>query len=155
MFLGNYENKIDKKCRVSIPATFRSALASEPFSGVVGFCSFRYACIEFTGMSFMETLKNRASSFDLFSQEHDDLTMAIFGAAQPLVMDGDGRITLPKVFLDYTRITEQASFIGVGDFFQLWEPGSLQSHLASARDRAKQRGLTLPRLDTKQSEVKG
>ena len=37
MFLSSYENKIDKKGRVSVPATFRSHLSSMGYNGFISY----------------------------------------------------------------------------------------------------------------------
>ena len=46
MFLSSYENKIDKKGRVSVPATFRSHLNSMGYNGFIGYPSFNHAALE-------------------------------------------------------------------------------------------------------------
>ena len=40
MFLSTYENKLDKKGRVSVPASFRSYLSNLGYNGIVCFPSF-------------------------------------------------------------------------------------------------------------------
>ena len=39
MFLSSYENRIDKKGRVSVPATFRSHLSSMGYNGFISYPS--------------------------------------------------------------------------------------------------------------------
>ena len=34
-FIGRYLNKVDKKGRVSVPASWRSSLISKEFSGII------------------------------------------------------------------------------------------------------------------------
>ena len=46
MFLSNYENKIDKKGRVSVPATFRSFLNSMGYNGFITYPSFNHEALE-------------------------------------------------------------------------------------------------------------
>ena len=40
MFLSTYENKLDKKGRVSVPASFRSYLSNLGYNGVICYPSF-------------------------------------------------------------------------------------------------------------------
>ena len=40
MFLSTYENKLDKKGRVSVPASFRSYLSNTGYNGIVCVPSF-------------------------------------------------------------------------------------------------------------------
>ena len=46
LFLSTHENKIDKKGRVSVPASFRAEMTEESFQGVVLFRSNVHACLE-------------------------------------------------------------------------------------------------------------
>ena len=40
MFLSTYENKLDKKGRVSVPASFRSYLSNLGYNGIICYPSF-------------------------------------------------------------------------------------------------------------------
>ena len=40
MFLSSYENKLDKKGRVSVPASYRSYLSNLGYNGVICYPSF-------------------------------------------------------------------------------------------------------------------
>ena len=46
MFLSTYENKLDKKGRVSVPASYRSYLSNIGYNGVICYPSFNNQCIE-------------------------------------------------------------------------------------------------------------
>ena len=46
MFLSSYENRIDKKGRVSVPATFGSHLNSMGYNGFISYPSFNYSALE-------------------------------------------------------------------------------------------------------------
>lgn len=149
MFLGTFENKVDKKGRVSVPASFRQNLNGDQGTQFVAFCSFRFNCIEACDISFMEKLKNKADSFDLFSQEHDDLTTVIFGESLFLSLDPEGRTLLPSHFLEHTGIQEKAAFVGVGELFQIWRPTALEEHKRKSRTRLQQKALTIPQQHSK------
>jgi len=63
---------------------------------------------------------------------------------EALGFDPEGRIVLPKQFLDHTGITTQAVFIGRGQRFQIWAPDAFETQNQRAFDRARTRGATLP-----------
>ena len=46
MFLSSYENKLDKKGRVSVPASYRSYLSNLGYNGVICYPSFNNQSIE-------------------------------------------------------------------------------------------------------------
>lgn len=145
LFLSTHIFKVDKKGRVSVPAQFRTALAGQPFQGIIVFRSSTHAALEGFGMDTMEELGARLDEFDLFSDTQDDLAAAIFGEARQLPFDGDGRILLPQDLRDFAGITESAAFVGLGKKFQIWEPDALAKRQREARDNVKAKGLTVPK----------
>jgi MraZ protein len=144
VFIGTFENKVDRKARVSVPAQFRQILAGQSFQGIVAFRSYRVAAIEACGIDFMERLNDSISSMDLFSDAHDDLAATIFADSQQLPFDGDGRIILSAKLAEHAGIGERAAFVGKGPIFQIWAPETLGQHMEEARARARSQGLTLP-----------
>ena len=62
MFLSSYENKIDKKGRVSVPATFRSHLNSMGYNGFISYPSFNHAALEACSQDRIEKLSNAIDS---------------------------------------------------------------------------------------------
>ena len=62
MFLSSYENKIDKKGRVSVPATFRSHLSSMGYNGFVTYPSFNHPALEASSQDRIEKLSNTIDS---------------------------------------------------------------------------------------------
>jgi MraZ protein len=144
MFLSTYVNKVDKKGRVSVPASFRAVLAAESFQGVVLIRSSRFVCLEGFAMSRMEELGRRVDGFDVFSGEQDDLATAIFAEAVQLPFDGDGRVMISAALLSHACIDSQAAFVGMGQKFQIWCPGLLEERRKEAIVRVKSDGLTVP-----------
>jgi MraZ protein len=144
VFTGTYENRVDSKGRVSVPAPFRSVLQAGGNQGFMAFRSFRCSAIEACGRDIMERLNSSMSALDLFSDKQDDLAAVIFGGSQDLAFDSTGRIVLPTSLAAHAGITDTAAFVGKGTIFQIWEPGALNQHIEEARERARSNGLTLP-----------
>lgn len=143
LFLGTTVNKIDRKGRVSVPAAFRDALAGQSFKGIVAFRSLKHPAVQCGGMDWMESISAGVNEFDLFSQEHDDLTAALFADSQPLAFDGDGRIVLPAPLVEHAMLTDHAAFVGRGHQFEIWAPAAFKAYQESARTRISERGLTV------------
>jgi MraZ protein len=144
VFIGTFENRVDRKGRVSVPAPFRQVLAQQVYQGIVAFRSYRAAAIEACGLDFIERLNDSVSALDLFSDAQDDLAATIFADSQQLSFDPEGRITLPPQMAEHAGITERAAFVGKGSIFQIWKPEALESYKDAARNRARSEGLTLP-----------
>lgn len=122
LFLSCYENRLDTKGRISVPAAFRSSLNSENFAGVVLFRSFKHNCIEGLSMSRMEKMANATDQMGIFDDELDDLSAMVFADARPLQFDVTGRIVIPSELLKHANITDSALFVGRGNSFQIWNP---------------------------------
>ena len=122
LFLSCYENRLDTKGRISVPAAFRSSLNNESFSGVVLYRSFTHNCIEGVSMSRMEKIANATDQMEMFDGELDDLSALVFADARPLLFDVTGRIIIPADLLNHANIKDSALFVGRGNSFQIWNP---------------------------------
>ena len=123
-FFGAFTNKIDGKGRVSVPAPFRAVLAGRGLTGVALHPSLFEACLEGAGFDRFETLL--AGFIDSFvSAARDEAAELIMEELRELPMDSDGRIVLPDEFISKAQLKDQATFVGRGWKFQIWEPSSL------------------------------
>jgi MraZ protein len=145
MFLSTYVNKVDRKGRVSVPATFRIALSAQRFPGIVVFPSYKYPALEANSIEWMEELAARLDTLDKFSDEHENLE-ALFASSRELAFDPEGRIALPPDLAEHASITGTVAFVGVGRSFQLWEPARYAEHAANLRERTRQQGTRIPAL---------
>lgn len=127
LFLSSYENRLDTKGRISVPASFRAAIATENFAGVILFRSFTNNCIEGVTMSRMEQMASATDKMGVFDSELDDLTAMLFADARPLAFDVTGRIVIPADMLKHAGITDSAVFVGRGNSFQIWNPGAFRA----------------------------
>jgi MraZ protein len=150
LFLGTYQNKLDAKGRVSIPAPFRAALkqmsrAGEgaPVAPLVLRRSHQYPCIEGWTQKGFEDLSAPLENYNQFSQEHEDLALALFGDACEIETDKEGRIVLPPDLVEFAGLGEAVTFIGASKTFQIWEPaaGARRQEEARAAVRAGQLSL--------------
>lgn len=144
LFLSTHVNKVDVKGRVSVPASFRAALADQSYQGIVVFSSNRFQCLEGFAWSYMDEIGSRLDKFDLFSGDQEDLATSIFGDCYQLPFDGEGRVVLPVGLMEFSRITEQAAFVGLGRKFQIWDPKVYEKRRDEARANVQKKNLTIP-----------
>lgn len=143
VFIGTFENKVDRKGRVSVPASFRQIVATSAFQGIIAFRYNAPNAVEACSLEFMKLLDRGLSDFDLFSEDYDDLAFSIFADSHQLPFDGEGRVILPAPLIEITGIGDQAAFVGKGQTFQIWQPEALQLRKAEAQARARAQKLTL------------
>ena len=127
LFLSSYENRLDTKGRVSVPASFRASVGNDKFAGVVLFRSFTHNCIEGMTMSRMEQMAAATDKMDVFDSKLDDLTAMLFADARQLAFDVTGRIVIPADMLAHAGITDSAIFVGRGNSFQIWNPEAFRA----------------------------
>ena len=137
LFLSSYENRLDTKGRISVPASFRASLSSEKFAGVVLYRSFTHNCIEGLSMSRMEQLASATDKMGVFDGTLDDLSAMLFADARPLQFDVTGRIMIPADLLAHAGITDRAIFVGRGNSFQIWNPDAFHRMQADALARLR------------------
>lgn len=136
LFLSTYLNKLDKKGRISVPAQFRSALATQTFSGIIAYPSFVNPCIEACGFDRIEKLSSSIDNLDPFSEERDAFAATILGACVQLAFDGDGRVTLSDALIVAAEIEEGAIFVGKGPTFEIWNPAKFEIYSTRAKEIA-------------------
>ncbi|KAF0222590.1 MAG: hypothetical protein FD176_2557 [Rhodospirillaceae bacterium] len=144
LFLSTIVNKVDRKGRVSVPASFRTTLSQQLFQGIIAYRSFTASCVEGCGMDFMERLSDSAQTFDAFSPEQEDISALIFADARQLAWDPEGRILLPEDLIEHAALNETAAFVGKGQTFQIWQPEAYKAMEAEIRARALKNRPTLP-----------
>lgn len=143
LFLSTFLNKLDKKGRVSVPASFRLVLSGQAFQGIVAFRSYNLPAIEGMAIERMQRMSDSVDQLDLFSEAQEDLTTTIFADAQMLAFDGDGRIILPQMLLAHANIKDQVAFVGRGATFQIWNPEAFEAYQNEARRRVQDKQATL------------
>ncbi|PCJ98518.1 MAG: division/cell wall cluster transcriptional repressor MraZ [Zetaproteobacteria bacterium] len=145
LFLSTYTNKVDKKGRVSVPASFRSALADQLHHGIVVFSSNQHSCLEGFDWAKMDEISERMDHYDLFSDDQDDLATTIFGQSVQLFFDSEGRVTLPAELIEAAHLGDRVTFVGLGRKFQIWNPEMFERRKTQARGAVQDRQLTVPK----------
>ena len=131
-FKGQAEYSIDDKGRVALPVKMRRALspeAKETFVATRGLeqCVFLYP------LDVWEQMEEQMKSLNLFQREARDFVRNLVRWADETVLDGQGRISLPKTLLDFAGLTagngSKALFIGALDHIEVWDPEGFERYL--------------------------
>ena len=136
MFLSTYENRIDKKGRVSVPASFRSHLLNLGYNGVICYPSFNNLCIEAWPQDRIEKISNAIDALNPFDEKKDFFATSILSESINLQFDSEGRISLITKLLKHAKIKNSMLFVGQGKTFQIWEPAIFEKFKINARKKA-------------------
>ena len=136
MFLSTFENKIDKKGRVSVPASFRLYLSNLGYNGVICYPSFNNNCIEAWPQDRIEKISNAIDSLNPFEEKKDYFATSILSESINLQFDSEGRISITNKLLKHAKIKNIILFVGQGKTFQIWEPTSYEKFRVTAKKKS-------------------
>ena len=136
MFLSTYENKIDKKGRVSVPASFRSHLSNLGYNGVICYPSFNNQSIEACSQDRIEKLSASIDSLSPFEENRDFFSTSVLSDSVNLQFDSEGRISLSTKLLKHAKIKNSMLFVGQGQTFQIWEPTAFEKFRVQSRKKS-------------------
>jgi transcriptional regulator MraZ len=137
-FFSRFNNKVDRKGRVSVPARWRPILAAQSYNGCVVCPSPVVGAIEGCGMVRLERVAESIDTLNPYSDQHGDFAAALLSRSTPLPFDGEGRVVLPPELIEYAGIGEIAAFVGRGATFQIWNPADYDAYEREALRRARE-----------------
>ena len=141
VFSGNFKYTFDSKGRVNIPAQFRNQLLEKPDDGFDSqdslFFHITYgneSCLYVYPRSVFRNLVERWEplSDPLMGNEDDDkvqLYRRLMAFAQPCRGDQQGRIIIPKEYIDYAGIDTEVLIVGMGNRIELWNPETFNHYI--------------------------
>ena len=148
MFLSTSHNKIDLKCRVSIPASFRMNLEKlkEP---LILFKSLQFPCIEGTTLTRMQRYINAIDELDALSDDAFLLRMMMADSFE-IKLDINGRVVIPDILMSFASLTNKAVFMGIGESFYIWSPSEYENQYNKSQNILNEKGP--PKLILKKNE---
>ena len=138
MFLSTSHNKIDLKCRVSIPASFRMNLEKlkEP---LILFKSLQFPCIEGTTLTRMQRYINAIDELDALSDDAFLLRMMMADSFE-IKFDINGRVVIPDILMSFASLTNKAVFMGIGESFYIWSPPEYKNQYNKSQKILNEKG---------------
>lgn len=127
-FLGNIEAKADDKGRVFIPAAFRKQLQTASEERLIMRKDVFQDCLTLYPESvWNEELNELRSRLNKWNGRHQLILRQFVSDVGIITPDGNGRILLPKRYLQMCNIQGDIRFIGIDNKIEIW-----------ARERAEQ-----------------
>lgn len=143
LFVANYTCRLDSKGRMSIPAPFRAVLVRDGFEGLYCYPSLDRPAIDAGGHGLLAEINGLIGRYAPYSQEREELLVALYGRSETLKVDSEGRIVLSDMLKAHAGISEAATFVGLGQRFQIWQPERFRAQLDAATDAIRRLTRTL------------
>lgn len=126
-FLGNIEAKTDAKGRAFLPAQFRKVLAASGEDTLV----LRQDVFENLLVLYPESVWNRLmddmrSKLSRWDRQQQMAYRTFVSSVVELSIDGNGRILIPRSFLETAGIKQSIRFVGMGDTIEIWPANDLK-----------------------------
>ena len=123
-FTGEYNNSLDGKNRLNIPAKFRKALDpanDRTFVLTQGFDQ----CLLLYPLNEWQEVETQLSQLSSIRSRDRDFVRAITRHATPVQYDNQGRIQIPEALIIFSGIHKEVNIIGMIKKIELWDPAVL------------------------------
>lgn len=131
-FIGNIEAKTDSKGRVFLPACFRRILQSGGCEKVMLRKDVYQDCLVlYPEESWNEQLNLLRSRLDKWNSKHQMIFRQFVADVEELSIDSNGRILLPKRYMNMAAIKQEVRFIGMDDTIEIWAKEKLEKPFMS------------------------
>lgn len=126
-FLGNMEAKTDTKGRAFLPAAFRKVLQGAGEENLVMRKDVFQPCLvlypESVWNEQMDALRARLSRWN---PTHQQIFRQYVSDVELLTLDSNGRLLMPRRYLQMAGIGTAIKFIGMGDTIEVWSADGAQ-----------------------------
>ena len=128
-FRGGFDQKVDKKGRMSIPSDFRAVLTDgdprcpeNPLPRLVVLHGPHIKdCLHVYTIEAMEEIEEGIKRLPRGSFERKKASRKILGKSWETEVDKDGRIVLPQRLREQIGLDGLATMTAMGDYFELWD----------------------------------
>ena len=120
-FIGNIEAKSDSKGRIFVPAHFRRVLqAAKADKLMMRKDIFQECLVLYPEESWNEQLDTLRSKLDKWDRRQSMIFRQFVSDVEEVTMDSNGRILIPKRYMDMAGIQQEVRFIGMDDTIEIW-----------------------------------
>lgn len=148
-FVGSTDQKVDAKGRVSIPSAFRRVIEMADGGRAPGqrptfyiaFGNSERACLEGYSAAAMDELHARIDDLEEGSDERDLAEYLYYTCVRDFQPDDEGRIVLPADLREKAGLGGEATFVGRGDRFEVWDAATYRAEeIARSAEILRARG---------------
>lgn len=134
-FLGSVEARLDMKGRIFVPASFRKILhAANQTELVLRKDIFQNCLTLYPLVVWEEEIAKLRSRLPRWGKLQQQVFRQFVMDAERLDMDTNGRILIPKRYLEMIGLEFDAQILGVDNTIEIWAKGELETTLISSEE---------------------
>ena len=129
VFKGQTEYSVDNKGRLAVPAKMRSVLNPEAKSTFVLTRGMDRCIFAYPQDIWENDVEARLERLNNFQEESRRFIRLLLRWADESVLDGQGRVSLPKSLVKFAEIKGRAVVVGALDHLEIWSPSRFEEYL--------------------------
>jgi len=130
-FTGNIDAKTDQKGRVFLPAAFRKILLANSVEGLILRRDVFQQCLVVYPLNvwndLVDNITQHTNPFDRKGREN---LRRFVADSESVSMDSDGRILIPRRYLESAGIEQEVRFIGMDNTIEIWNRQAAENLLS-------------------------
>ena len=132
--IGEYYCKLDAKGRLLLPSGFKEQLGEALEAGFVLRPGLFEKCLDVYGMDDWRKLQDKLGKLNPFKKENLMMMRRINGGARVVMMDGSGRLQIPKDLVEKCGMVKEVVITSLPDRMQIWGKEQMDKSNAEMTD---------------------
>lgn len=134
-FFGNIDAKVDNKGRCFIPSQFRKTLLQNDVTRIVLRKDLFEPCLSvYPYEAWIQEFSELKAKLSPWNPKHQQILRHYALNLETADLDANGRILIPKRYLDEARIQNEIRFIGIDSKIEIWSREVLEQNTLLPND---------------------
>lgn len=117
MLLGQYTVRLTQKERLVVPAPLRRKLGKDAV-----IAKWYEGCLVLVSKAnFSDLLQKLTGKIEIITEPVRDTDRFILGSSFELNVDSQGRFVVPGILREYSGISDEVVFLGLGNRIEIWD----------------------------------
>ena len=132
-FKGTYVHRLDTKGRLAIPRKLRTQI---PDGGTLTVGAER--CLSLYPQELWRDTERTLGNLDTLNPDARDTKRRLFGSAEDVTFDGQGRIAIATHLREHAGLAKEAVVLGVGNVIEIWDADEWRARSEHIDDNASE-----------------
>ena len=132
--IGEFYCKLDAKGRLLLPSSFKEQLGDALNDGFVLRPGLFEKCLDVYGKDDWRKLQDKLGKLNPFKKENLMMMRRINGGARVVMMDGSGRLQIPKDLVEKCDLVKEVVITSLPDRMQIWGKEQMDKSNAEMSD---------------------
>jgi len=126
VFTGTYQRSLDGKFRVLLPKRLREEVGE---AETLYLTPGTDHCLELHTQQSLNELALRVNHSTAGSRNLKSFARLFYAQAEQCDVDGQGRLRIPKVLVEFAKLTKEIVIVGVGFNWEIWDQDQWNRYL--------------------------